>query len=290
MPVLPWFAAEPDLFRFPCPSYGRLIIFRRDTRFGIFCSKFTKEGKSNMNRVLDLLFPPRCPVCDGISPIGAPRCHPECRALLQPVGADFCMRCGKPLPDSAAEYCRDCAVREESAFERGVSAFVYEGAIRDSMVRFKFFGREEYAEWYAGELLASRGEMLRQFGADAVVPVPVHRRKMLRRGYNQAECIARTLAEELDVPMYACYLRRNRFTVPQKKLSNHERVRNLMRALEPGRQAARLKEQQKTPRRVILVDDIYTTGSTMEACAAVLKATGTEHVMAATICIGSGYT
>ena len=135
----------------------------------------------------------------------------------------------------------------------------------------------------------TQGEKLRTYAADAVIPVPIHRRKMRYRGYNQAERIARELADGLELPMYADYLRRNRFTVPQKELSNHERVRNLMRALEPGPEAAWLRKQHKTPRRVILVDDIYTTGSTLEACSSVLRATGVEHVMVATICIGGGY-
>ena len=241
------------------------------------------------SRILDLLYPPRCPVCDGLRPIGAPRAHVKCRGKLTPVGADTCMRCGKPVPEGAAEYCYDCSAKGESSFERGVSVFLYEGEIRESMVRFKFHRREEYAPWYAAELLAAQGTTLCGFGAEAVIPVPVHRRKMRNRGYNQAERIARELAYELELPMYADYLRRNRFTVPQKELSNHERVRNLMRALEPGWQAEWLKRQHKTPRRVILVDDIYTTGSTLEACSSVLKATGVEHVMVATICIGGGY-
>ncbi|MBO4651997.1 MAG: ComF family protein [Lachnospiraceae bacterium] len=241
------------------------------------------------SRVLDLLYPPRCPVCDGLVPIRAPRCHPACRTKLTPVGTDTCMRCGKPVPEGAAEYCFDCSSKGESSFERGVSVFLYEGDIRDSMVCFKFHRREEYAAWYAEELLAAQGTALRGFAADAVIPVPIHRRKMRHRGYNQAERIARNLADGLELPMYADYLRRNRFTVPQKELSNHERVRNLMRALERGPQAEWLRKQHKTPRRVILVDDIYTTGSTMEACSAVLRSTGVEHVMVATICIGGGY-
>ena len=241
------------------------------------------------SRILDLLYPPRCPVCDGLRPVGAPRAHPKCREKLTPVGADTCMRCGKPVPEGAAEYCYDCAAKGESSFERGVSVFLYEGDIRESMVRFKFYRREEYASWYAAELLVTQGEKLRTYAADAVIPVPIHRRKMRLRGYNQAERIARELADGLELPMYADYLRRNRFTVPQKELSNHERVRNLMRALEPGPEAAWLRKQHKTPRRVILVDDIYTTGSTLEACSSVLRATGVEHVMVATICIGGGY-
>ena len=241
------------------------------------------------NRIIDFLYPPRCPVCDGLRPIGAPRCHPECRRKLTPVGSCTCMLCGKPVPDETAEYCYDCASRGESSFERGVSVYLYEGDIRDSMVRFKFHRREEYAGWYAEELLASQGGKLTEFAAEAVIPVPIHRRKMRHRGYNQAERIARELADHLDLPMYEDFLMRNRYTVPQKELSNHERIRNLMRALEPGWQAEVLARKGSVPKRVILVDDIYTTGSTLEACSAVLRRTGVEHVMAATVCIGGGY-
>ena len=124
---------------------------------------------------------------------------------------------------------------------------------------------------------------------DMILPVPVHPAKKSRRGYNQAEVIAAELAERLSLPLYARFLRRNRYTPPQKALNNHERIRNLCRALEPGPQAKRLLAKQKTPRRVLLVDDIYTTGSTLEACSLVLKTAGVEHIMVATVCIGSGY-
>ena len=238
--------------------------------------------------LLDFLYPPRWPVCDDLRPVGEPVCHPACRRLLTPVGEVTCIRCGKPVPDESVEFCFDCKGKECS-FERGVSAYVYEDEIRESMMRFKFHGREEYAEWYAEELILMQGAKLHDFRADAVVPVPIHGRKLRIRGYNQAGVIARELADRLDLPLYANYLRRNRFTAPQKELSNHERIRNLMRAMEPGPQSRRLSAQKKTPRRVLLVDDIYTTGSTLEACSRVLKTTGAEHIMVASICIGSGY-
>ena len=242
-----------------------------------------------MGKLLDLLYPPRCPVCDGIRPVGEPVCHPECRKKLTPVGDAACVRCGKPVADDSAELCYDCAGRE-SAFSRGASAYVYEGELRESMVRFKFRGRAEYGTWYAREILRSHRETLAKWRADAVIPVPIHRRKLRERGYNQAELVADELAGELGLPLYRNYLRRNRYTVPQKELSNRERVRNLMRAMEPGRDAAMLAERKMTPERVILVDDIYTTGSTLEACSRVLKAAGVAGIFIVTVCIGSGYT
>ena len=240
-------------------------------------------------RLLDLLYPPRCPVCDDLRPPGEPVCHPSCRKKLTPVGDVTCVRCGKPVPDVSVELCFDCAAREESAFSRGVAAYVYEDEIRESMMRFKFLGREEYGVWYAEELFRMHSREFADFGAEAVVPVPIHAKKLRTRGYNQAEVIAAELAERLSLPLYARFLRRNRYTPPQKALNNHERIRNLCRALEPGPQAKRLLAKQKTPRRILLVDDIYTTGSTLEACSLVLKTAGVEHIMVATVCIGSGY-
>jgi len=240
-------------------------------------------------RLLDLLYPPRCPVCDGLRPVGEPLCHPQCEKKLTPVGDVTCVRCGKPVPDVSVELCFDCAAREESAFSRGVAAYVYEDEIRESMMRFKFLGREEYGEWYAEELFRMRARELADFGAEAVVPVPIHAKKLRSRGYNQAEVLAAELAERMSLPLYAHLLRRNRYTPPQKELNNHERIRNLMRALEPGPQLRRLRNRGAVPSRVLLVDDIYTTGSTLEACSRVLKSAGVKDVMVAVICIGSGY-
>jgi ComF family protein len=137
-----------------------------------------------------------------------------------------------------------------------------------------------------GEIAQTMAMLARPF---YFVPVPLYGSRYRERGYNQAEVIAAELAERLSLPLYARFLRRNRYTPPQNALNNHERIRNLCRALEPGPQAKRLLAKQKTPRRVLLVDDIYTTGSTLEACSLVLKTAGVEHIMVATVCIGSGY-
>ncbi len=242
----------------------------------------------NRNAVLDFIFPPRCPICDGVMAMGENGCHEECRKKLLPVGRNTCCRCGKPVPDETVEYCYDC-VGTKRTFERGVSAFVYEDAMKNSMLKFKFFGREEYGAWYAEELMERCETTLRDFGAEAVIPVPIHRKKYRLRGYNQAEVLAAELADRLQLPMYGKYLRRNRFTVPQKELNNRERMRNLRQALEPGRDALMLRKKRMTPNRVILVDDIYTTGSTLEVCSHILADTGIGHIMVATICTGSGY-
>lgn len=238
-----------------------------------------------MRSIIEYLYPPRCPVCDDVRPPGEPVCHSACRKKLIFVGANACVQCGKPVPDESREYCYDCSARKRS-FEGGVSTFVYEDAIRESMMKFKYHGREEYGSWYAQELWRANEEKLRAFAPELIVPVPVHPRRYRQRGYNQAAVLAEELGKRMRVPVNTGYLRRTRHTKAQKQLNDQERMRNLMQAFE----VVPREQKRTTPKRVVLVDDIYTTGSTLEACTRVLKKAGVQQVMVATVCIGSGYT
>lgn len=238
-----------------------------------------------MRSIIEYLYPPRCPVCDDVRPPGDPVCHPACRKKLIFVGTNACVQCGKPVPDESREYCYDCSAKKRS-FEGGVSTFVYEDAIRESMMKFKYHGREEYGSWYAEELWHANEEKLRAFAPELIVPVPVHPRRYRQRGYNQAAVLAEELGKRMGVSVDSGYLRRTRHTKAQKQLNDQERIRNLMQAFE----VRRGEQKRTTPKRVVLVDDIYTTGSTLEACTRVLKKAGVQQVMVATVCIGSGYT
>ena len=115
------------------------------------------------------------------------------------------------------------------------------------------------------------GDMIRRMDVDAIVPVPIHRSRRRKRGFNQAEILAEILGKKLGIPVEPELLKRNRKTVPQKELSPSERLKNLTGAFL----AESLPDDKK---RILLVDDIYTTGSTLEACARVLKNAGAEVV------------
>ena len=118
---------------------------------------------------------------------------------------------------------------------------------------------------------------------DYIIPVPLHKRKKRVRGYNQAELIAKGLSNTLDLPMNDYILRRTRFTTPQKKLDDKQRLKNLSQAfvcIDP--------EGCIRGKRVLLVDDIYTTGSTIEACTLALLKEGAKEVCFITVCIGKG--
>lgn len=139
-----------------------------------------------MKRILDYIYPPRCPVCDKISPEGI--CG-VCRKNIVRIGAVFCMKCGKPLSDEEREYCEDCRKRKHS-FDAGRSLFSYKGDVRRSLYRLKYGNKREYAEVYGREMALTLGRWIRQMKVTRIVPVPLHPSRRRERGYNQAALIA----------------------------------------------------------------------------------------------------
>ena len=230
--------------------------------------------------LVQCFYPRRCVVCDGAFFLSERfRIHPDCRKKLEPVDQPFCFGCGKPLSDPAAEYCSDCKRRRRS-FKRNVAAFVYNEAARESVVRFKYHGRQAYAKTYAEEIWALRKEEILSFKADALIPVPIHRDRLLKRGYNQAELLAHELSKLSGIPLRGDILFRIKKTRAQKALGPKARIRNLADAFTVKKSAK--TEKLKT---VILIDDIYTTGSTLEACSRALLSAGIRKVYGVTLCV-----
>ncbi len=228
--------------------------------------------------LLDILYPRRCPVCDGILPFGGDLVCPECEKRILPVREPRCRKCGKMLRDETAEYCRDCRKIRHS-FDRGFSAFLYNDTMQGSIFRFKYKGRREYADYYSREIADKLGRDLSSFRADALVPIPLYKKKQRDRGFNQAEVLARAIGDRVGIPVYPHLLTRVRATRPQKTLSLAERRKNLKRAFKISQNVVELTN-------VILVDDIYTSGCTMDEAADVLKEAGVKGVYALTLCSG----
>ena len=198
------------------------------------------------------------------------------------------MCCGRPLSRDDREFCFDCSKKKRS-YQNGLSLGVYEGALRESVIRCKFHGRQEYASWYADELMKLHSDRLYALRADVIVPVPMHPRKERKRGYNQAALFGAELAKKLNIPMVSDVLLRARFTEPQKELNDTARLQNLLDAFAVDE--TKLAEYKKNHSfdRVILVDDIYTTGSTMEACARLLKKAGIRFIAPVTVAVAGGH-
>lgn len=191
------------------------------------------------------------------------------------------MRCGKQLEDNEKEFCRDCA-RKKFVYKRGVAAFNYSDSMKKSMYDFKYGNRREYAEFYARTIYENFGNVIKSFNAEVLIPVPLHKIRQRKRGYNQAEILADKLSRYLGIPCDGKYLVRVKKTVPQKILSDRDRLGNIENAFQTVQNGIKY-------RKVILVDDIYTTGATINECASVLHASGTEEVFFVTACIGRGF-
>lgn len=230
--------------------------------------------------MLDLFFPPRCPICDAALKKGEKVCR-KCKKELKYIKGPRCFRCGKPVADAEQEYCRDCAGRDFH-YIKGYSLWIYEGAAKKSVAAFKYKGRQEYASFYAEEFLKAYGKELKRLCLDTIIPVPVHKEKKRLRGYNQAELLAKELGKALKIPVETRALLRTRATKPQKGLSHRERQKNLEKAFQCYPENCR----KTLLKKVLLVDDIYTTGSTIEACARSLMEAGAEAVYFAALCTG----
>ena len=228
---------------------------------------------------LDALFPRRCAVCDTVLPFGGGKICASCAEKLVPVRDPRCMKCGRMLYSNSAEYCRDCA-DVKHAFDRAVSAFVYNDAMQESIFRYKYGGRKEYADFYAETMAQYLGKEIRSFKADALIPVPLHKSRLRKRGFNQSALIARKLGKILDIDVAEKLVERVKRTSPQKNLNREERRKNLKRAFKISKNDVKLT-------RVIIVDDIYTTGSTVDEIALLLRAAGVREVYVATLCSGS---
>lgn len=229
--------------------------------------------------LVNMVFPRRCPVCDDVVPMGEGLICRQCREKPQYIVEPRCRQCGKQLMDEAAGFCQDC-MRHRHVYDYGYALYDYQ-SMKKSIYRFKYKKRCEYAAFYAKDICEKLSGELGMMGADSIVPVPVHASRLRSRGYNQAELIAAELSRLTGIAMHEKLVRRIRKTVPQKELTVQERQNNLKKAFHISTNVVKLN-------KTILVDDIYTTGSTLDAVAMELKRHGVRSVYFIALCIGEG--
>lgn len=237
-----------------------------------------------------MVFPARCPVCGRIVTGEDPLVCGGCRGVFKSTGSSVCKKCGKPLEDAALEYCSDC-VRKRHEFIRNYAMWMYDDNMRKSIAHFKYHNRPEYAKFYAGQIFKRfKGEFSR-IKIEAIVPVPLYIGRKKHRGYNQSQIFATELGKLLKLPVYPMLLRVKK-TRPQKELDDYGRVQNLKGAFAWNEKwEKRWEKKQKRPvdvKTILLVDDIYTTGSTLNECAKVIKGHGEYDVYTLTVSIGRG--
>lgn len=232
-----------------------------------------------MNFLIELLFPRRCPVCDRpVDKMGRYICK-NCRPRLKYVGSSYCMKCGKTLKEADNEYCEDC-LNSEHIFERGRALYEYE-TVKMAVYRFKYQARREYASFFGREMAEKLGDEILSWKADAIVPVPLYKDREKKRGYNQSVLIARELGNRLNIPVEEKLVERIRPTLAQKNLKRKERQNNLKNAFK-------IRQNDVKLNTVIVVDDIYTTGTTMDEIAGCLKRAGVRIVFCVSLAVGRG--
>lgn len=243
------------------------------------------HSKAFIRAAADCLYPPRCPVChDIVIPRGGLVCE-KCQHIIIPVEEPRCRKCGKKLLNEQSEFCHDCS-QNTHHYDQGLGIFSYETIVKESVMQFKYHGRQEYARFYAWSMVHYQGRQLTMWEPEVILPVPIHKNRRKKRGYNQAEELGKWLEYYSGIPMEASAVERILETTPQKQLDPKERRRNLGRAFQMN--AKYLQGETLPWKRVLIVDDIYTTGSTIDAMSKILKKRGVENVYFVTICGGNG--
>ena len=216
------------------------------------------------------IYPPTCAGCAQIleSDEPAPFC-PDCFKALDLILEPYCPLCGIPYLAEApsSHLCGDC-LGGVHHFDRALATGLYRGLFREVIHRFKYRGQQFLARPLAKMLAAPARKLTRLHKIDHIVPVPLHSKRLRQRGFNQASLLANRLGSLLKIPVDYSSLKRTRWTEPQTGLSRNQRAANVKGAF-------RLKSNEKVKGKgILVVDDVLTTGETVNQCVRVLKKDG----------------
>lgn len=228
---------------------------------------------------LDVIFPPRCVGCDKVLSSHDKFICVKCKEHIRYVEEPRCLKCSKQLNDYEQEYCYDCK-RKVHKYDKGFALYQY-SSIYESIYRFKYQNRQEYVKFYAYDINKRLRDVIMGWKPDALIPVPLHKKKMKARGYNQSEILAKELSSYLNIPVLSNYVLRQKETRAQKELNDLERENNLKKAFIIPQNDVKLGT-------VVIIDDIYTTGSTINAIADEMHIAGVQKIYFVTLAIGKG--
>ena len=229
--------------------------------------------------VLNVLFPPLCHSCRELIPDNREvRICDICLESTFPLVSPLCNCCGRPFPDfSGADHLCGACIIEPPPFAIARGALLFAGTTRELVHMFKYSGKVILRSPLALLTASCLGGLATEFGADLIVPVPLHKKRLRQRGFNQAVLLGEILSKRWGVPLQRNNLQRSRWTEPQVNLTAAARAENVKGAFtltEPENIAGK---------RILLVDDVYTTGSTVKECAKVLKNGGACEVAIITV-------
>jgi competence protein ComFC len=231
-----------------------------------------------------LVLPAPCRICARILDTGSaiPFCHACLGALSQTLAEPLCAQCGRPIVSAAVAegisqpLCHVCR-RGVYAFDFARSFGAYTPPMSGAILLLKYGNVAPLGKWFAQRLADLVASQPQGFTADAIVPVPLDRARLRERGYNQAELIAKPLARMLGIPFRSYLLVRTRPRPNQLRLTRRERWETVRGAYATHKMA------QVDKLRVKLVDDVFTTGATLDACSRALKGAGAARVVGLTV-------
>jgi ComF family protein len=233
--------------------------------------------KAFLSAALDFVFPPRCHVCREFIPdAGELHICPACCQRMPMIATPLCVVCGMPFLGAGDNHVCGRCITTHPRFDAARAALAYEGAGRDLIHAFKYRNKTHLRRPLGLLMLQQLSGFMPAGSHDLIMPVPLHRRKISSRGFNQALLLGEILARRLATPLDRHSLRRIRWTEPQVALSADDRRANVKGAF------AVHSPHMVDGRRVLLVDDVYTTGCTVDECARTLKAAGAARVTVVT--------
>lgn len=235
-----------------------------------------------IDKLLELIYPKRCLLCDEVLPYNtaATLCRP-CKGNVMYLTMCICRKCGKPHIDPGDDLCYDCS-KKEHFFRQGRGMWIYEGDVKKAIHKYKYQHRKAQGKGFADEL----SQFYRQNTAwdiDIITSVPLHPLKLKERSFNQSAYLATVFGQKLDIEVNNNLLIRIKNTKPQKDLTDLQRILNVENAFQMK------SEYQCHNQNILILDDIYTTGSTIDNCAKVLLKNGARNVYFLTLAIGKGF-
>lgn len=220
--------------------------------------------------LLNCIFPRRCPICDGLLKKEERLICIKCAKKIKFIKNRTCLVCGKPLKSRYEDRCVECQ-KKVHVFDAAFAPFSYNADIRESIMRFKYSGRAEYARFYAECIWKYGKDRIRMWNPEVIISIPIHASRYAKRGYNQAELIALELSKLSGIVYNGCLIKRKKKTEAQKELGSVQRKNNMHSAFE-------YVGSGNIYKRVLVVDDILTTGSTLDSAALLLKKNGVKNV------------
>lgn len=227
-----------------------------------------------LNSLKNLLFPIKCDLCG--ETVDTSGLCPECWKKISWISDPKCAICGTPFEIDVSKICTSC-LNEKPKFDRAISVFKYDNFSKEIILKLKHFDTTHIAKRLS--MLMYKTAQIEIDNSDLIVPVPIHFTKRLKRKYNQSEFLAKNIGEMSDVKYEPRFLKKIKITPQQEGLSAKNRKKNVVGSFGVDEKYSGFIENKK----IILVDDVFTTGSTVDECSKILKKYKAESITVVTI-------